>query len=359
MIDPFIEQLASLCREHVTRAKWVFVPTHAMGRTLGERIALGGTNWLNLRFVTPQGVALRMGAPFLVERGIEPSEEGLGPALIMRLLLDLPKGGGYFRPLADQPAMAQALYATIRELRMAGVRSSDLTAAAFENPVKHAELQALLASYERYLTDNRRGDMATVYEEAVQHLNWCPIQPEDCWTELPGTIWAPLQRRLIDRMPGERIVPRTLAAAGAIVPRRLADGRTERFVVVAAAAPFAFLLSVDEACRASRANVALFQAGGREAEVAEVLRRILASGVALDQVEVACASDGHVSLVSEKALRHDWPNDARPRDRGGRDAAAAGSSTCATGSRRTSPPVTSVTSIRLHAAQRAARDCST
>src|SRR5688572_32935561 len=107
---------------HPTRAKWVFVPTHSVGRTLGERLALDGTDWLNLRFVTPLDVALRMGAPFLVERGIEPSEEGLGPALIMRLLLDLPEPG-YFRPLADQPTLAQALWTTIRELRMAGVQS--------------------------------------------------------------------------------------------------------------------------------------------------------------------------------------------------------------------------------------------
>src|SRR3954467_14502895 len=128
--DPFVQQLASLCRVHVTRSKWVFVPSHAIGRTLGERIALGGTNWLNLRFVTPLDIALRMGAPFLVERGIDPSEEGLGPALIMRLLLDLADSSlsghsasarrrGYFRPLGDQPTMAQALYATVRELRMA------------------------------------------------------------------------------------------------------------------------------------------------------------------------------------------------------------------------------------------------
>jgi hypothetical protein len=31
-----------------------------------ECIALSGTNWLNLRFVTPLDLALRMGAPFLV-----------------------------------------------------------------------------------------------------------------------------------------------------------------------------------------------------------------------------------------------------------------------------------------------------
>jgi ATP-dependent helicase/nuclease subunit B len=51
----------------------------------------------------------------------------------------------------------------------------------------------------------------------------------------------------------------------------------------------------------------LFHAGGHDAEIEEVVRRILASGAPLDQVEVACASDAHVSLVWEKTLRHDWP----------------------------------------------------
>ena len=122
-MEPFAAQLTELCRAHPTRAKWVFVPAHAIGRTLGDRLVLAGTDWANLRFVTPFEIALRMGAPFLVERGIDPSEEGLGPALIMRLLLDLPEEGGYFRPLASQPSMAAALWTTIRELRMAGVRA--------------------------------------------------------------------------------------------------------------------------------------------------------------------------------------------------------------------------------------------
>src|SRR3954463_11991939 len=149
-MDPFVDQLARLAVEHRTRAKWVVVPSHAIGRTLGERIALGGTNWLNLRFATPLDIALRMGAPFLVERGIDPSEEGLGPALIMRLLLHLPAAAGYFRPLADQPSMAEALWSTIRELRMAGLRASDITPSAFESSVKQQELRAILAAYERF-----------------------------------------------------------------------------------------------------------------------------------------------------------------------------------------------------------------
>ena len=38
-----------------------------------------------------------------------------------------------------------------------------------------------------------------------------------------------------------------------------------------------------------------------------MFRRILATGAPLDQVEIACASDAHVALIWEKALRHEWP----------------------------------------------------
>ncbi|MEO8260498.1 MAG: PD-(D/E)XK nuclease family protein, partial [Acidobacteriota bacterium] len=314
-MDPFVEQLAALCRDRVTLNKWVFVPSHALGRTLGERIALSGTNWLNLRFVTPLDVALRMGAPFLVERGIEPSEEGLGPALIMRLLLDLPTKNGYFRPLADQPTLGQALWSTIRELRMAGIKSSLLSPDAFASPEKHLELRALLASYEQFLEAHHRGDMALVHEEALRHADWCPIQPGDCWTELPNVVWTPLQRQLMDAMPGERMAPAALAIPGAAVPRRLRAAHMAWRPATAETNPLAYLLARGSASQhlapgipaVATNSIALFHAGGKEAEVEEVFRRILASGTTLDQVEIACASPGYETLIWEKALRLDWP----------------------------------------------------
>ena len=60
-MEPFVEQLKQICAAHPTRAKWVFVPTHAIGRTIADRLVLEGTDWANLRFVTPLDVALRMG----------------------------------------------------------------------------------------------------------------------------------------------------------------------------------------------------------------------------------------------------------------------------------------------------------
>ena len=111
------------------------VPSHALGHTLGERLARGAINWTNLRMVTPLDLALRMAGPFLVERGITPSEDTLGPALMIRLLLELPAADGYFRPIAEHSSMGQALWATVRELRMAGLRATDLKAGAFASAI--------------------------------------------------------------------------------------------------------------------------------------------------------------------------------------------------------------------------------
>jgi hypothetical protein len=100
-MDPFLLQLADLCRTERTRSKWVIVPTHALGHTLGEHLGLGGTPWANLRFTTPLDLALQMAAPFLVERGVEPAADEVGPALVMRLLLELPASvPRYFRRLS-------------------------------------------------------------------------------------------------------------------------------------------------------------------------------------------------------------------------------------------------------------------
>ena len=90
--------------------------------------------------------------------------------------------------------------------------------------------------------------MATVYEEAVLHPDWCPIQPQDCWTELPDANWTPLQRRLIDSLPGERLLARVLDLPGATLPRRPMQGakRAERVAADPALNPLAFLMAPDK-----------------------------------------------------------------------------------------------------------------
>ena len=310
-MTPFLTQLAELCRTERTRAKWVIVPTHTLGHTLGERLALDGAGWANVRFTTPLDLALPMAAPFLVERGVDPAPDGIGPALIMRLLLELPSTvPPYFRGLAEQPQMAEALWATLAELRMAGIAAAALPRDAFTNASKHAELQALLVSYEQHLAARRLADRAEVYREALLHLAVCPIQPGDLRIELPAVIWSPLERQLLDMLPGTRVTPRALDLPGLDVPRRMTSLASPMETVAPAASSnaerLALLMRPTDA-PANDGTLTMFCAGGCEAEVEEVLRRIAKAGGPLDRVEIACPMPEQAALVWEKAQRHEWP----------------------------------------------------
>jgi ATP-dependent helicase/nuclease subunit B len=319
-VTPFLTQLAELCRAERTRAKWVIVPGHSLGHTLGERLALAGDGWANVRFATPLDLALPMAAPYLIERGVDPAPDGIGPALIMRLLLELPSTvPAYFRGLAEQPQMAEALWATLNELRMAGLAAAELPREAFANAGKHAELRALLTAYEQHLTARRLADRALVYREALDHLDASPIEPGDLRLELPAVVWSPLERRLLDALPGARLTPRALVLPGLDVPRRIASLASPTEPVdpapVSDAERLALLMEPSGA-PVEDDTLTMFCAGGREAEVEEVFRRIAggatggtASGTpaGLDQVEIACPRPEQAALVWEKAQRHEWP----------------------------------------------------
>lgn len=311
MTAPFLRHLADVCRAHPTRAKWAVVSSHAVGYTLGERLALEGTDWLNLRLTTAYDLALQAAAPWLVEQGLDPAPEDLGPALVMRLLLDLPAAvPTYFRTLGEQPAMAEALWSALRELRLAGIGSADLPANAFDSTAKHAELQALLAAYERYLTDHKLADTATLLREATMHVADAPVLARDLLVLDPDLVRAPVERAFLEALPGERstvparelpalVRPRRLAAPATLVPPAApaCDAHRLLFLLAPAAAPPPF----------ADGTIDRFRAGGREAEIEEVFRRIQSLKTPLDQVEIACAGAEDARLAWEKAARHEWP----------------------------------------------------
>ena len=332
----FVDHLAQLCRDYPTTAKWVIVPTHALGHTLGDRLALDGTDWVNLRFKTPFDLALETAAPILVDRDIDPVAEDVCATLVMRLLLELPATvPSYFRDLAGQPVqekMAAALWSTLRELRMAGLTSGDLPASAFATADKHAEIVALVAAYESYLSSQRLADTAAVFNEALSHLEECPIGAEDIRMALPNVIWPPLVRRFVDALPGSQprvIDDRVDVIPGLTQPSRLTGralsksdrpARTSSSSRAAAkpengpdaalpdATALRFLMQPEGAPSPNDdGSLVMFRAGGREAEIEEVFRRIFVSDLPFDAFEIACASADYPFLVWQKALRYGWP----------------------------------------------------
>jgi shikimate kinase/acetolactate synthase regulatory subunit len=74
------------------------------------------------------------------------------------------------RPMADQPSMADALWRSLMELRLAGVKAAVLPRDAFTSEAKWRELGALLDAYERHLELNRIADAAQGVTCRAGHL---------------------------------------------------------------------------------------------------------------------------------------------------------------------------------------------
>ncbi|HTU00424.1 MAG TPA: PD-(D/E)XK nuclease family protein, partial [Candidatus Sulfotelmatobacter sp.] len=109
-----------------------------------------------------------------------------------------------------------------------------------------------------------------------------------------------------------RLTPSTLQIPGVVTPRRLAILAAPHVetppALTSDAERLTFLLAPAEAPPPKQdGTLGMFRAGGKEAEVEEVFRRIQTDGLPFDQVEIACAGSGYTMLLWEKAQRHDWP----------------------------------------------------
>jgi len=87
-MEPFLQQLTDLIQTEPTLAKWIVVPSLAVGHNIAERLVSEGIAWGNLRFTTVFDLAARVAGPELARAGKTLLDPAVGPALTLELLLD-------------------------------------------------------------------------------------------------------------------------------------------------------------------------------------------------------------------------------------------------------------------------------
>jgi ATP-dependent helicase/nuclease subunit B len=312
-MEPFLQQVIELVRAEPIRAKWVVTPSMAVANNIAERLISEGIAWANLRFTTTLDLAERIAGPALAQEKRALMDSAVGPAVALELLLDLPPTvPSYFRAIAEQPGVAEALWSTISELRTSGIDSGALQGQRFVSPGKADELTALLRAYERHLAEHRLVDAAIAFKTAATVDNKYPVTAEGVLLEMPGSCRSALEREFLDSLPVSRIRARIpeFPGLGLTEGFERLNGEIELLEPMDAnsdASRLAWLARPAEAPRPVRdGSLALFRAAGREAEVEEVLRRIEAAPFPLGSVEVVCAQPAEYSaLFWEKAVRHD------------------------------------------------------
>jgi len=315
-METFVAQIVQLIGADPVGRRWIVVPSKAAGHNIAERLARDGNAWVNLRFTTTADLAWQIAGPVLVTRGIGRLDPSLGPAIILQLLVDLPRAvPRYFREIAAQPGVAEALWTAVTDLRMARVAAADAAPETFSWPEKGAEFRALFESYERYLVSSKAADPAAILDAATAGAGKYPVSREDEMLVAQNCCGSRLEREFLNSLPA-RVVPVRVAALPGIERPPLTvelDGPAEMMVPVAYAESDAARLDwigkpTVGPPPVRDGSLQLFRSAGREAEIEEVLRRIHRLALPLDSVEIVCAQPGEYSaLLWEKAARHDLP----------------------------------------------------
>ena len=198
-----LSRLATLCREHRLREKILVVPSLAIGHQIADAIAHGGTPWVNLRVETVRTIADAVAGFALAKEEITVLSRAQALALIESACDRVLDSSSYFAALADRPGLHRAIQKSIDDLRHANV---PITAAAFEDPRKAADIARILAAYEEELQSRRYVDRFGVLARAISMLERGAPRPgakDAIWIVVEDVELTATEERLLKLVAGD------------------------------------------------------------------------------------------------------------------------------------------------------------
>jgi len=318
-LDSLTRALREICANAPLREKWVVAPSLRIGLQWIDRVARSGQPVLAAQPKTMRGVAVDIASRRMAESGLTflggLKAEVFLDGLMGRLRSSDPKGLGGLKPSSS---LTRALQRTIRDIRLAGLGSKEVLAAAkraekhgglFDDGLKGEQVIRLLTWYEQGLEEGRFVDYAGALGLAIDLVRGDPaaaigdaliIFPD---TDIEGL--RALERELWESVPDDSKL--VLEADGpAEEPGEEAGTDVEllRWLPGAGDAPEP----------KGDGTLMLFRATGEVNEVREVMRRCARQGIPFDDVEIIHTDTGtYVPLIYEQLYRMEFEDeDNRP-----------------------------------------------
>jgi len=286
-----------LCREHPLEEKWLIAPSLRVGHQWLDIVTRGGQAAVNVRVQTLAGMALSLAGGKMLQAGVKLLSPRSGAVLIGQLWTPQ-REGGYIFSLAPSQSLCQALFATVMDLRLAGKGQEDVLPEKAEVATKAEELASLLRMYKDEL--DRRGlmDYADALQTAAQGLKDTGEAEGSGLILLPADMeLAALESRLIKAIPANRLIVLSVDEPGKVAGD---DVTTDTTLLRWLLAP------TDSPSPTDDGSAGVFHAVGEVNEIREVLRRCLAAGIPLDDVELLYTdAQTYLPLVYELAKRLD------------------------------------------------------
>lgn len=190
----------------------------------------------------------------LMKRGLRLMNSGQTFWIIQNLMMNMAGRHEEFLPSKMiLPGIVHSFHHSIEELRLSGIRSSELLISFFENTNKGNYIIELLTSYEKWLEQYRFIDFAGLLDclPKTSQIN------RDIFIVRDMELFSPVEKEMLKRIAGNRLV---ILQQEAFFPETLQNFNDN--------------------------NVRFFCAAGTLAEVRETFRRICSQDISFDQIEI-------------------------------------------------------------------------
>lgn len=287
-VPRLVESLARAAERDPVGRKLLISPSVVVGRELLRRLSLGGHGWIGFEVTTVGKVA-----HLLAERGLQRDGIGVVDAFEHQALLDtaldsaLAVEDGRLAELSEGVGFREKVHGAVNAMRLAGIEARTLDGARFSQWEKKLFLLRVLQRYERLLSERRRADVAAVLDLALEALDGAggtlPTHlGADAVCLVPGLSTRGLIGRMVAALAGRgAVLLETDPVEGLDPPKGVLWGRC------ADSSPGSKLYAPDRVdAHVEVLDVDFFHAASVEAELREVLRRVIERGLAWDEVEI-------------------------------------------------------------------------
>ncbi len=268
---PFCNALKQLCIRHPLEEKWLLAPSLRIGRAWVDAMAFFGCPTANLHETTLSGTARKMIQSTLNHQDMQIINHIKELHLIARALKEVGHNpDGYITAQKPTESLVNALYQTIRSLRLSGAGYDLADSSVFEVPTKGKELLLIRKNYENLLRQNGWVDEAESLRIAASMLrrqayklpkDLLLIKPKE--TILRGVeldFWQAFPNRVRTELPHANAKPTQL--------------------------PLPISMPNHSSKAADRSQITIHRACGYAVEIREAIRRCVEDQIPFDRVEI-------------------------------------------------------------------------
>ena len=215
--------LGRFCEDHLLDEKIFIVPSYLTGHQIGEDLARSGSSWVNLRFVTLPSLAMEIAGTELSSKGQKQISGTALRVLINHIFRELKEGSElvYYKCLEAQAGIIDAISRSIRDLRAAGIKSTDLDTDQFIDKDKGRETQLILKRYEEELEAGKFFDTALLFKTAADVAKKSPVNSKRHYLCLENQIFSKIEREFLDSLTKDLILVPHGEVIGMARPRRM------------------------------------------------------------------------------------------------------------------------------------------